>query len=1093
MKKHLLLQVACLLFSLSAITAQTSTLYFTNSGGSFQGEKWISITSGPDNTGTVLWAQGNGTIGDASGLLTDQAFVVNDGVDFYVNCYDQYDDSWDGTTYEVRDATGGGGILVMNNGGNSPTDGADTDASNGWDATEEERETSELGNYTPPACTVGAGSAVAGVCDDVAGITIDVTVTDLGEGSIVIRNNINADEVTVTTLGTTSIGPFAFGSSVTVTLAHPTDAVCDVALSPVNLPGSCPPDNDECDGAIGLAVNSNLDCGSTTPGTIAFATASSVDATACSGTEDDDVWFSFVATATSHAIALQNVAGGTSDLYHSVWEGGCGSLTLLAGSCSDPNTSTATGLTIGNTYFLRVYSWTSTPGQTSTFDVCIGTNPPPPAEDNCVGAINIPVASGMCMGISTGNNSGATNSNSDVPAPPTATCSSYAGGDIWFAITVPASGNVTISGANSDGCCSYLWYEIYSGADCSALTSIGCSDTNAGSDNNDPSTYETVLTALTPSSTIWIRAWDSSNDNGPGDFNFCAYEPTCAAPTVTIPADPIDNANCPTTVDVSISIDNLGDSGSLIISAMDDLGNPAGTGGMVSATGIFTVTNVPVPQSSWSITIAHESNSICDVVLGPFFLNCPPDNDDACSAEALTVNAAETAGANSYATAQVGEQGGTCWFETTVHNSVWYSFVAPGSGVVTVSTDFAGGTNDDTQLVVYSGDCNDVSTLMAVGCDDDGGTVESFNSIVDVTDLIGGDTYLVQVDGYNGTDGTFNIQVTTPTDPAPANDACNTAEDIPNTNGAGAVVGGTFTQSTGGGMPEACDLASTPDPKDVWYEINTDAGGQLIIQVSPGAGSDVVVAVYNACSTNPGDAEACVDGGGAGVMEEINFTALFQDAGTTSSVRAEDYFLRIYEKTNSGAAFDVAIQGAALPIELSLFEVKAMKLGNEVSWTTESEINSDYVNILASPNGSTKWESIGRVESQGDTYDTKDYSLMDLNPHPVTYYRLESVDRDGTVELSTIISIRRDDQRQNMTLYPNPANDVVNVSWTNEIEETAKVRITGLSGQLFADHNVLLKSGLNTLPLDLVDMPTGVYLITVSTSEETYVKKLVRK
>ena len=97
---------------------------------------------------------------------------------------------------------------------------------------------------------------------------------------------------------------------------------------------------------------------------------------------------------------------------------------------------------------------------------------------------------------------------------------------------------------------------VYTGTDCGTLTSIACSDTGSGSDNNDPSTYETILNGQTPGSSIWIRAWDSDNDNGPGEFNFCAYD-SCTAPTVTFPLDPIDNTNCPATVDVSISIDDL--------------------------------------------------------------------------------------------------------------------------------------------------------------------------------------------------------------------------------------------------------------------------------------------------------------------------------------------------------------------------------------------------------------------------------------------------------------------------------------------------------------------------------------------------------
>lgn len=140
------------------------------------------------------------------------------------------------------------------------------------------------------------------------------------------------------------------------------------AYEPVVAP---PPANDDCSGAYAVTVNASS-CTSTTAGTIDGATASSQDATACGGTENDDVWFSFVAPATGSVnVSLLNVSGSTTDLYHSVWEGTCPSLTLFGSSCSDPNTSSVTGLTPGNTYYLRVYSYSSTTGQTTTFDVCL--------------------------------------------------------------------------------------------------------------------------------------------------------------------------------------------------------------------------------------------------------------------------------------------------------------------------------------------------------------------------------------------------------------------------------------------------------------------------------------------------------------------------------------------------------------------------------------------------------------------------------------------------------------------------------------------------------------------------------------------------
>src|SRR5690606_5476429 len=122
-------------------------------------------------------------------------------------------------------------------------------------------------------------------------------------------------------------------------------------------------------------------------GTVDGATNSVVND--CGGTEDEDVWYSFVATATEHRVSLINVAGSTIDMYNVVYDAtpGCGALTTAV-ICSDANTSNLTGLTIGNTYYVQVYTWTSTGGQTSTFDICVGTPPTCPVPTG-LGATNI--------------------------------------------------------------------------------------------------------------------------------------------------------------------------------------------------------------------------------------------------------------------------------------------------------------------------------------------------------------------------------------------------------------------------------------------------------------------------------------------------------------------------------------------------------------------------------------------------------------------------------------------------------------------------------------------------------------------------------
>jgi gliding motility-associated-like protein len=139
--------------------------------------------------------------------------------------------------------------------------------------------------------------------------------------------------------------------------------------------------NDECTGAIPVPVNQNTNCLQTVRGSLAFATASPV-ANSCpapaSTADNDDVWFSFTATAISHYISLLgvNYADTPTGLNYAIYSGSCGTLVQIGGcrlNSSNPPNPTLNGLTIGTTYYIRVYS-TGTAAVTTTFEVCIGTN-----------------------------------------------------------------------------------------------------------------------------------------------------------------------------------------------------------------------------------------------------------------------------------------------------------------------------------------------------------------------------------------------------------------------------------------------------------------------------------------------------------------------------------------------------------------------------------------------------------------------------------------------------------------------------------------------------------------------------------------------
>lgn len=160
------------------------------------------------------------------------------------------------------------------------------------------------------------------------------------------------------------------------------------------------PANDNCAFAMPLTVNPDYLCGITTSGTVLAATTSLVDGNSCSGAEDDDVWFSFIATAATHRVSLLNVVGSATDLNHSLWTGpDCNALTLVPGTCSDPNVSNPTGLVVGQTYYLRVYSATSIPMQTTIFNICIGSPPTPPTTVTLQSPASATIAAGDAINV----------------------------------------------------------------------------------------------------------------------------------------------------------------------------------------------------------------------------------------------------------------------------------------------------------------------------------------------------------------------------------------------------------------------------------------------------------------------------------------------------------------------------------------------------------------------------------------------------------------------------------------------------------------------------------------------------------------------
>ncbi len=144
--------------------------------------------------------------------------------------------------------------------------------------------------------------------------------------------------------------------------------------------------NDEPTTAISLQVNTNGDCASRgIKGSFIGATAS-VEPTSCSGTNQGDIWYEFVATSKVHTVEISNITGnyyaatygpGFPTFILSLYEVQADG-SLVEKACSENNSLVAaysSELTVGNTYKIRVKNASTAPTDTK-FDICIST----PAE-----------------------------------------------------------------------------------------------------------------------------------------------------------------------------------------------------------------------------------------------------------------------------------------------------------------------------------------------------------------------------------------------------------------------------------------------------------------------------------------------------------------------------------------------------------------------------------------------------------------------------------------------------------------------------------------------------------------------------------------
>jgi len=269
-------------------------------------------------------------------------------------------------------ATGTGNFLSLNNSSNNPS----VSSSLNTNDIITKPATGQIYRFTPliPCSgTPNAGTASASVnttCSSVifnlmlngyssqGGISLQWQSSPTGQNNWSDLGGVITDHATIAQTTAND-----FRCKVTC-IASSTSSYSNVITVGISSGVDCILANDECSGAITISQNFYVaNCTGASLNT-SLATQSSNPSSFFGGSQDDDVWYKFIATADKAVIRFENisaVSGAPNNIAFAFYSGtACASLTDLGGSTVTINAGKGealyAGLTVGNTYYVRVAS-----------------------------------------------------------------------------------------------------------------------------------------------------------------------------------------------------------------------------------------------------------------------------------------------------------------------------------------------------------------------------------------------------------------------------------------------------------------------------------------------------------------------------------------------------------------------------------------------------------------------------------------------------------------------------------------------------------------------------------------------------------------
>lgn len=185
----------------------------------------------------------------------------------------------------------------------------------------------------------------------------------------------------------------------------------------------------------------------------------------------------------------------------------------------------------------------------------------------------------------------------------------------------------------------------------------------------------------------------------------------------------------------------------------------------------------------------------------------------------------------------------------------------------------------------------------------------------------------------------------------------------------------------------------------------------------------------------------------------------------------------VFEMGNTGFFLvdDVCLtEELVLPVTLTAFRGEVMEKFNKLSWTTASEENTEVFLLERSLDGQALWSVIDEIGAAGNSSAELAYEVQDEAPLRRAFYRLRSVDFDGSEQFSDVIVLERLTGNV-FRAFPNPFIGELTVLTT--LERDGTYELTDVLGRTVVSGFV--PAGEQRIRLATKTLPRGRYFLRV--------------